>query len=205
MAYSPGFTVVHQGTWLAIEKIYIYTHYSICVFLDTPVPIILDHIVSFQHQTPMYFYLYEPSLCSQVNIVLLNLLQWCELHIWTLWRGFTLVVYGVPVKGKPGIESSGFWDHGGFMACPLLLTPFITQPSCWFSSGPSQQALAQEKDCGQRGFGQRRSKVYSFSAAAICASSTTYFKPCVTPQILWVPVKPAGPDLVRSLVYVWAE
>lgn len=81
----------------------------------------------------------------------------------------------------------------GSWRAPPLLAPFIKQPSCWFSSGPSQQALAQGRARGQRGFGQRRREVCSRSAAAFPASSTTYSQSCVTPQVL--PAKPAGPDL----------
>lgn len=70
----------------------------------------------------------------------------------------------------------------GSRRAPLLLIPFIKQPSCWFSSGPSQQALAQRRARGQRGFGQRRREVCSHSAAAFPASSTTYFQSCITPK-----------------------
>lgn len=99
------------------------------------------------------------------------------------------------MKGEPGIESSGLWDDPGFMACPpLLLASFIKQPSCWFSSGPSQQALAQPRARGQRGFdqeeeGSRLPLNSSFSSIKHHLLPTMRY-----PQILPVPAKPAGPD-----------
>lgn len=81
----------------------------------------------------------------------------------------------------------------GSLRAPPLLTPFIKQTSCWFSSGPSQQALARGRARGQRGFGERRRKVCSLFQYQAPPTSNH-----ALPQILPVPAKPAGLELART-------
>lgn len=80
---------------------------------------------------------------------------------------------------------------GSQRATPLLI-PFIKQHSCWFSSGPSQQALAQGESVAKedlvRGGGKsaHAQRLFQLQAQPTSNHALSYILP--------VPVKRAGPN-----------